>query len=579
MINSVTVVTVTYNAEQYLEDTIKSIINQDHENLEFIIIDGNSTDSTKAIIKNYENKIDYWISEPDDGIYHAMNKAVEQANNEWIIFINAGDSFVSDNIVSKVMAEDIKGYHLLYGTIYIIDDNGKRVLAKVPNNKDIYSYPAICHQSLFTKTKILKKYSFDTTYKICADYDFELKCADKGYQFKRLDYAISNFLKGGLNSKEIYRTRIEGISILLKYKNIPIAQNSRMSQKFISEGYNKEQISNQCNIKSHISRDTNPTQQQQQLIAACSSLINTRFSTSPHKKYKHYKTLLKTYQEISTTPSNRPLLITGSHRSGSTWIGKVIEQSNEYMYLEEPTSLNDIPGSLESIKYWFQYIKDTDEDMVKDLLTLNQNSLSHKKRALYKDPLAFFSIDTFINRLNADVLISVRHPAAFVSSLKRLGWSHDFNHFLAQDELMETYLYPFRDQIKDFSKNEKNIIDQGILLWNIINLNTLKFKQKHPKIYTVRHEDLSLNPISEFQKIFNHFNIQFTSQTEQYLLDTTSKVNSAEAKNNVAHQLHRDSKANIYNFKGRLTNDEIKQIRIGTEITSHVFYNQTWWED
>lgn len=275
--------------------------------------------------------------------------------------------------------------------------------------------------------------------------------------------------------------------------------------------------------------------------------------------------------------SNKPLLITGTHRSGSTWIGKVIKNSDEFIYLDEPTSLNDIPGSLSTINYWFQYIKDTDEEIIKDLSTLNQNALSHKKRALYKDPLAFFSIDTFKDRLNADVLISVRHPAAFVSSLKRLGWSHDFNHFLDQEELMETYLYPFRNDVKEFAKGEKNIIDQGILLWNIINLNTLKFKQQYPEIYIARHEDLSLEPIAEFQKIFDYFKISFTSAVKQYLLDTTSTNNDAEAQGNVTHQLHRNSKANIYNYRTRLTENEIKKIRIGTENVSHIFYDQKWW--
>ena len=272
----------------------------------------------------------------------------------------------------------------------------------------------------------------------------------------------------------------------------------------------------------------------------------------------------------------KPLLVTGSHRSGSTWIGRVIEQSNKFLYLDEPTSLNDLPGSLSSIKYWFQYIQNKDEQEIKDLLKLNNIALEQNKHALFKDPLAFFSIDTFINNLEADVLISVRHPAAFVSSLKRLGWSHDFNHFLEQKELMETYLYPFRNEIKDFAKNEKDIIEQGILLWNIINLNTLKFKQTYPKIYTVRHEDLSLNPLIEFQKIFDYFNIPFTSETKRYLLNTTNEKNDAEAQNNVPHQLHRNSKANIYNFKNRLTQTEIKQIREGTEIVSHVFYDKEW---
>jgi len=162
--------------------------------------------------------------------------------------------------------------------------------------------------------------------------------------------------------------------------------------------------------------------------------------------------------------------------------------------------------------------------------------------------------------------------------LKRLGWSHTFNHFLEQEELMETCLYPFRDQIKEFSKNEKDVIDQGILLWNMIYLNTLKFKQKYPQIYTVRHEDLSLKPIVEFQKIFDYFNISFTENTRQYLLDTTNENNSSEAKNNVLHQLNRNSKANIYNFKNRLTNEEILRIRKGTEIISHIFYDQEWWK-
>jgi len=274
-----------------------------------------------------------------------------------------------------------------------------------------------------------------------------------------------------------------------------------------------------------------------------------------------------------------PLLITGSRRSGSTWIGKVIEQSDDFIYLNGPTILNDIPGSISTIKYWFQYIQNSDEEIIKALSTLNQNALAQTKRALFKDPLAFFSIDTFINLLEADVLISIRHPAAFVSSLKRLGWSHDFNHFLEQKELMETYLHPFRDEIKEFATKKKDIIDQGIFLWNIINLNTLKFKQKYPQIYTVRHEDLSLDTLNEFKKIFNYFDIHFTSKANQFLVETTNQDNDSEAQNNITHQLHRNSKANIYNFKNRLTKEEILRIRRGTETISHAFYDQKWWED
>jgi hypothetical protein len=216
--------------------------------------------------------------------------------------------------------------------------------------------------------------------------------------------------------------------------------------------------------------------------------------------------------------------------------------------------------------------------MVDELKALNENVIKQQKRALYKDPLAFFSIDTFMNELEADILISIRHPAAFVSSLKRLNWTHDFNHFLKQEELMKTYLFPFREMIYEYAEHQKDIIDQGILLWNIINLNALKFKQKYPQIYMIRHEDLSLNPIVEFQKIFEYFGIQFTSEAKQFLSDTTSQNNDAEVLGNVVHQLHRNSKANIYNFKNRLSSDEIKRIREGTETVSHIFYDQEWWD-
>ncbi len=283
-------------------------------------------------------------------------------------------------------------------------------------------------------------------------------------------------------------------------------------------------------------------------------------------------------QPQKTSINKKPLLVTGSHRSGSTWIGKVIEKSDEFIYLSEPTNF-DNKDSISNIKYRFQSIRNSDETIIEELSLLNQNVLEHQKRALFKDPLAFFSVDTFIEQLNADVLISVRHPAAFTSSLKRLGWSHTFDHFLEQEELMETCLYPFRDEIKEFAKNEKDVIDQGVLLWNMIYLNALKYKQKYPDIYIVKHEDLSLNPISEFQKIFTNFDISFTDNTKKYLIETTNENNSAEAKNNVLHQLNRDSKANIYNFKNRLAKEEIAKIRKGTEIISHVFYDQEWWED
>ncbi len=288
---------------------------------------------------------------------------------------------------------------------------------------------------------------------------------------------------------------------------------------------------------------------------------------------------IKNYFNLPKATSLKPLLVTGSHRSGSTWIGRVIEQSNDFVYVDEPLQLSNTSSPVSNVKYWFPYIKSDDKQIIEDLLAIKESASIEQKRALFKDPMAFFSIDTFIDELESDILISVRHPAGFVSSIKRLGWTHDFNHFLEQEELMDSYLYPFRNEIRDFSKNKKDIVDQGILLWNIINLNTLKFKQKYPQIYIVRHEDLSLDPVNEFQKIFSYFDIKFTSQVQNYIQKTTSQANTSEAIDNAVHQLHRNSKANIDNYKNRLTTGEISRIRNGTEMVSHVFYDREWWED
>lgn len=270
--------------------------------------------------------------------------------------------------------------------------------------------------------------------------------------------------------------------------------------------------------------------------------------------------------------NTKPLLITGSHRSGSTWIGKVFESSGYFTYIDEPFNLDGSKDRLNGLKYWFEYTGQNTH-FIKQL----QDKLSCEKIPLFKDPIAFFSVDTFIEALDSNVLISVRHPAAFVSSLKRLGWKHDFNHFLKQEELMETMLYPLREQIIKFSAMEQNIIDQGILLWNIIYLNALKYKQKYDHIYMTTHENLSLDPVNEYRKIFNYFDYEFNDAVIEYIRKTSSAENETEAKNNVVHQLERNSKENIHTYKTRLTSQELNHIRQHTEMIAHCFYDATSW--
>jgi glycosyltransferase involved in cell wall biosynthesis len=212
----VTVVTVTYNAEEHLEQTIKSVIEQDYPNIEYIIIDGASTDKTIDIIKRYERYITYWISEPDVGIYDAMNKGIDVATGEWINFMNAGDSFCHTNTISKVINDSEVNDDLISGDISYINNNIKRYL-KAPGTINALNGMFCFHQTLFTKTSIMKQYKFSLEFKIAGDYDFVLKCFMNGFNFKFLDFGIANFIAGGFAELNPIKGRIEDMFIQSKY--------------------------------------------------------------------------------------------------------------------------------------------------------------------------------------------------------------------------------------------------------------------------------------------------------------------------------------------------------------------------
>lgn len=175
----ITIITVCYNASKYIEETILSVINQTYSNIEYIIIDGGSTDGTVDIIKKYADKIAYWVSEPDKGIYDAMNKGIVKASGEWINFMNSGDTFFSNETISLINFEKAINSLIIYGdNINILNDNINtyRKASKLTNIK----YGMIfCHQSSFVRNTNNKDIIFDSHYKICADYNLFLGLYNK----------------------------------------------------------------------------------------------------------------------------------------------------------------------------------------------------------------------------------------------------------------------------------------------------------------------------------------------------------------------------------------------------------------
>lgn len=276
----VTIVTVTYNAEELLEATINSAINQTYENIEYIIIDGASIDKTIDIIKKYEDKINYWISEPDEGIYFAMNKAIKKATGEWINFMNAGDTFFDLDTVEYVMNHKDNDADLIYG-----DHMCDGVIESVVGRKIITRSMPCCHQSLFVKTCLMQEKPFNTFYKISADYDFVLKMYKEGKKFQYIKKPFANFQGDGLSDRSVIQQKLEALTLLM---------NNKVELNEITNSAAYRYIQNQGIRKITEQRDN----QFKQLMSLFKELSSIKFVYHPYEKFKAYKRLLQAYHEI-----------------------------------------------------------------------------------------------------------------------------------------------------------------------------------------------------------------------------------------------------------------------------------------
>ncbi|MFM5888091.1 MAG: glycosyltransferase family 2 protein [Dolichospermum sp.] len=170
----VSVVTIAKNAENVIERTIQSVITQNYSHIEYLVIDGNSEDRTKLIIKNYIDHIDKYISEPDRGIYDAMNKGAKMATGDWILYMNAGDYFYDPNALSNLTSALNSDADVILAGVeeVLLDDLEIRHFQKMPKPiKEIWRYMPTSHQATLVRLSCQLKYGFDTSYIWCADHD------------------------------------------------------------------------------------------------------------------------------------------------------------------------------------------------------------------------------------------------------------------------------------------------------------------------------------------------------------------------------------------------------------------------
>lgn len=197
----ISIVTVVYNDKQGLLKTIGSVINQSYSNYEFIIIDGGSKDGTNDLLKEFSEKISVSISEPDKGIYDAMNKGIKVANGEWVIFMNAGDLFYSSETILDVFKdENFENYQVVYGDTVGIHDSGKIEYIKPLDLKLFWKHIPICHQSTFIKLKMHKENLYNLKYKVSSVYDFLYSRYNSKKGFKYVAIPISKYNMNGYSS-------------------------------------------------------------------------------------------------------------------------------------------------------------------------------------------------------------------------------------------------------------------------------------------------------------------------------------------------------------------------------------------
>ena len=214
----VSIITVVYNGIEFLEETIKSVIAQTYPNIEYIIVDGGSKDGTLDIIKKYEAHISKWISEPDKGIYDAMNKGIDLATGDWQNFLNAGDSFVDNNVLEKIFTTNLENITLVYGDIIAIRENGQKLNVNaidLKDDKSIIKGMKVCHQAIFYNKNIMIKY--DDKLRLKSEWKHLIEITRKeNFSPKKFNFPIVYYSVGGLGAQQLKLNQKEYRDVFLK---------------------------------------------------------------------------------------------------------------------------------------------------------------------------------------------------------------------------------------------------------------------------------------------------------------------------------------------------------------------------
>jgi hypothetical protein len=305
---------------------------------------------------------------------------------------------------------------------------------------------------------------------------------------------------------------------------------------------------------------------------------------------------------------HQPILVSGAHRSGTTWVGKMLAAGPRVAYISEPLNIWHRPGVLRTpIQYWYSYIC---EDNQLDYLESFQELLRYKYHAnleirsiksikdigrmsrdwwtfwsgrrnsqtpLIKDPFAVFSSEWFGKSLGCSLVIVVRHPAAVASSLMKLGWSFNFQDLLEQPLLMRDWLDPFREDMEKLIETPNDLIAQSSLLWRMIYQSVNELRKKLPGLIVIRHEDISSDPLGGFNHLYGDLGLEYSADIQRAIGTASSGKNPKETSKSTVHSVRIDSQALVKSWQQRLSKADIDRVWKLTSDVAPIYYKEEEW--
>ena len=308
----------------------------------------------------------------------------------------------------------------------------------------------------------------------------------------------------------------------------------------------------------------------------------------------------------------RPLLVTGAHRSGTTWVASTLAADHATGYLPELFNPDHFHQKVCGVRFpfWFMRIdtganpryhtylskmlswqfgwRDVAAATIRSPSACLQaarvarscrQSRTRNWRPVLKDPIAVFSAEWLADTFAMDVLVLVRHPAAFAASLSRLDWRFDFTNLRSQPSLMSTDLAPFADEIEAAARRPPDPITGAALLWKSIYATVDRYRRERPHWMFLRHEDLSADPSNGFGAICRHTGIALPGAVADMVRRSTSPENPIDAPRGVPHAVMRDSRRIARTWRQRLDACEVGLLRASVEDVASRFYTDEEWSE